>query len=102
MPASEFSFSAMQQVIDGRRFDTETATKLGDTSLGDPELHTNWARQTLYISPRGQYFVHREGGPDSTYSHAHLALLSPAEALRWAEGYDQSATAHFEIMIEEG
>lgn len=85
----------MKAIFDGKRFDTDKATKLAEISHGN---YGDFDRieEALYKTPRsGAYFLAGEGGPRSRYavsdrpgewrSGEKITPLSRAEALAWAE-----------------
>lgn len=85
----------MKQIIEGRRYDTETAKEIGCTSsnVGPRDFH--WWRETLYLKRTGEFFLHGEGGPASRYSKAvgmnewtggaRIMPMKLDEARKWAE-----------------
>ncbi len=96
----------IEQVIDGKRYSTKTATKLGEVSHGYASDFEEY-EEALFRTPRGNYFVAGRGGAMSHYSSplpgnsrgggSGARALSAAEALAWAEQNDQTACGHFEI-----
>lgn len=85
----------MKRIIDGRRFDTDTAVKLGEISFGDSRDFGRF-EEALYRTPRsGAYFLAGSGGPRSHYavsdrpgewrSGSKITPLDKADALAWAE-----------------
>lgn len=54
----------MRRAIRGSRYDTETATLRGERQcvVGDA-----WYVELLYETPRGRWFLHGAGGPDSLW-----------------------------------
>lgn len=86
----------MKKVIDGKMYNTETATALAEAD--NPTAGRNnfrWWTETLFRSPKGQLFLAGEGGPMSRWSQLAvgggstggegLALLTVGEARDWAE-----------------
>lgn len=85
----------MKKIIDGKVYNTETATRLCGWGNDAPRSDFNYCEEDLYLSPKGTYFLAGEGGALSPYA-ANLAgggrcggeamrLLSQAEALQWCE-----------------
>ena len=57
----------MNRVIDGHKYDTETAKKIGSWDNGlYGDLYS--VTETLYRTKSGYYFIHGEGGAGSCYS----------------------------------
>lgn len=58
----------MKTVIGGKRYDTETATKIAmwDNGLPDSDFHAE--DETLYRTSKGSWFIHACGGPASSYA----------------------------------
>lgn len=56
----------MKKIINGKLYNTETATFIGDysRSLGNFE----YVSESLYQKKNGEFFLHGEGGPMSKYS----------------------------------
>lgn len=102
----------MKKVINGRRYDTDTA-KLLASADGNIENHlTNWS-ETLYRKSTGEYFLHGEGGPASKYaapagssgwsSGERIMPLTLKEAQAWGEEYlDGDKYEEIFGVIEEG
>lgn len=99
----------MKRVIDGRIYDTSTATCIGFTEHGTAGDHAYW-REDLFKSPRGRYFIEYHGGALSRYAVNHgpnlvggssgIRLLHEVEALAWCEavGLDADTIAeHFDL-----
>lgn len=84
----------MRKIIDGRKYDTDTAQELAEWKDGWPRDNTR-VRETLYRKRTGEYFLLGEGGPDSRYARqVELALFSEGwrimpltfeQARQWAE-----------------
>ena len=84
----------MKKIINGRRYDTQTAKLVGQTSYGIPGgLNYWWER--LYRKRTGEFFLQGNGGPMSKYSertgenewgYGHkIRPLSLKEAQVWVE-----------------
>ena len=84
----------MKKIIDGRRYDTATAKKIGkwDNGLSDGDL--DYISETLYQKRTGEYFLHGDGGarswaavPDygAMASGERIRPLSEEEAREWCE-----------------
>ena len=57
----------MKKIIGGKRYDTETAMRIGEGSGGYPG-DFNYFSETLYRKKTGEYFLAGEGGPASKYA----------------------------------
>lgn len=89
----------MKAIIDGKRYNTETATEIGSASRGnypgDGDFSSWFA--SLYRTKSGRYFLAGEGGGLSRFAHhCHgggrcggeaIQPLDWAEAVDWAEQY---------------
>lgn len=82
----------MKQIIDGKIYNTETATYIGNDYGGDGFSSYD---ESLYKTPRGRYFLAGEGGPMTKYAESagqnswrgskKIIVLSEEEAREWAE-----------------
>jgi hypothetical protein len=86
----------MKKIINGKKYDTETATKIeswdNDYAQNDFRLVT----ETLYLKKTGEYFLKAKGGPMSKYSTSCgssttgstvIIPLSVDAAKKWAEQF---------------
>ena len=86
----------MKKIINGRRYDTNSAKEVGYTSYSYPSDFNHW-KETLYRKNTGEFFLHGEGGPASRYAEPNglnswsggerIMPLSIEEAQEWAEKY---------------
>lgn len=104
-----------RKIIEGKAYDTATAAEIGgwSNSYGRSDFH--WCEETLYKTPRGNYFIEGEGGARSKYavsvgqnawggSGGNITPITRAEALRWCEEHGIGANTiqgEFGDMIEE-
>lgn len=99
----------MKKIIDGRRYDTETAERIAEYEFGTSGDHHR-VYESLYRTPRGRFFIEYAGGPMSKYAVSngpHLVSgssgiipLSADEAREWCERHDVSADTiaqYFEV-----
>lgn len=88
----------MRQVIDGKRYDTETATLICSDHYWDGH---NWRRQArntfLYKTPRGAWFFHHES--DWAEEANTLATCTEDEAREFFEAMQPHDTC--EVSYEE-
>ena len=88
----------MKRIVDGHKYDTETATEIANTRYSAPGDFGYWS-ETLYKTINGRYFIDGEGGPLSMYSESignnsiagrrWITPLSREEAYKWCEEHDQ-------------
>lgn len=57
----------MKKIINGKRYDTETATLIGEASYSNPRDFRHWYEE-LYQKKTGEFFLYGKGGPMSKYS----------------------------------
>lgn len=86
----------MKKVINGKRYDTDTAKKLASDWYSNCTDFHYW-EETLYRKNTGEYFLHGEGGPASKYAQSvgqnswsggeKLIPLSVENARKWAEDH---------------
>lgn len=99
----------MKAVIDGLRYDTATATEIGEYSNGLGGRDFRNIAETLYKTKGGRFFLSGEGGPMTKYARPcgnmtgggeGIIPLSEIEARDWCETHDVDADvigAHFVI-----
>ena len=84
----------MKKIINGKRYDTDTAKELGYDSYSNRSDFNYWC-ETLYRKTTGEFFLYGEGGPNSRYAESvglnswtggeRIMPLSLEEAQKWAE-----------------
>lgn len=84
----------MYRVINGARYNTETAKELGSYSNTYNDRDLNCYIETLYRTKAGKYFLHGEGNAMSQYAEcyganswgwgAKIIPMTEAEAQQWA------------------
>lgn len=87
----------MNKIIRGKKYDTETATKLAEWNNEFRRSDFNWFRETLYRKRTGEFFLYGEGGPMSKYAERagsngwgygeRIEPMTIEEAQEWAERY---------------
>lgn len=82
----------MKKIINGKKYDTETAKAMGywcNMTYG-----LNFVEETLYKKKTGEYFLHGEGGPATKYAEIYennsssgekIIPMTEDEAKDWAE-----------------
>ena len=84
----------MKKIINGKRYDTDTAQLMGDAGYGNYGDFERWSEE-LYRKNTGEYFLHGEGGAMSRYAQEtgqnqwsggeKIIPLSYSSAQKWAE-----------------
>lgn len=105
----------MKAIIDGKTYNTETATPIGgtigprDTFAGD---FRDWSA-TLYRTKKGRYFMAGRGGAMSPFAEPYgqngsqggngIRALSAEDALAYAEKYldPKTIAEHFADVVED-
>jgi hypothetical protein len=86
----------VKKIIQGKKYDTETAEFLGvDSHLAPNDL--NYWREELYRKKTGEFFLYGDGGANSKYSKSvganqwmgseAIIPYTEAEAKHWAENH---------------
>ena len=102
----------MKRIIDGKIYNTETATKVASYSFSNRgDFH--YYEDTLYRTAKGTYFLAGGGGPLSKYAVSrgnnttsggeYLWPLEDGEAMNWLEEHDftDEIEKYFADKIEE-
>ncbi len=103
----------MKKIIKGKRYNTETATEIGHYSYGSYD-NFNHIEETLYRTPKGNWFLVGGGGPKSKYAKPVstggltgdsnvFTVLSESEAYDWMERHTDAETIeeYFQDDIED-
>lgn len=87
----------MKKIINGKKYDTETATKIGVWSNGLSFSDFKHCSESIYRKKTGEFFLHGEGGPMSAYSKScgenswsggeQIVPLTEDEAKKWVENH---------------
>ena len=87
----------MKKIINGKRYDTDTANFIADTNSGGSRTDFSFWEEELYRKQTGEFFLYGTGGPMSKYSKSCgdnnwsgdevIIPLSVDAAKRWAENY---------------
>jgi len=102
----------MKKVIDGKVYNTDTATKVAEWDNGRPYNDFNNVTETLYITKKGNWFLHGEGGANSHYRKSNgnsswgssdIIDKSEYEAYQWLEEHNklEAIEKYFPEEIEE-
>lgn len=101
----------MKKIIDGKRYDTDSAKEVGYASYSNRGDFNFW-EETLYRKSTGEFFLHGEGGPMSRYAVTvgqnewsggeKLIPLNLDAAKKWAEkNLDADAYEKLFGIVEE-
>ena len=101
----------MKKIVHGRKYDTDTATKIAsmDNDLGRNDFRR--IEETLYLKKTGEYFIFGKGGPMTRYSEydgnvsrgsCDIVPISIEDAKKWAATYMtvDKFEAHFGKVAE--
>ena len=103
----------MKRIIDGKTYNTETATQVAEYERGGPVNDFGWYEESLYRTKNGRWFLAGRGGPMSGYAQSvgqnqwgggkGLRTLTTGEAIAWLERHEETAAIeeHFADQIEE-
>lgn len=84
----------MKKIIDGKMYNTETATNKGEWNNGIYSNDFRNCSETLYQKKTGEFFLHGSGGAMSKYAETFgnntcgmsvIIPLSEVEAQNWVE-----------------
>ena len=103
----------MVKIINGKKYSTETAERVGFYSNSPGRNDFHWVEESLFKERTGEFFLFCEGGPASIYctwidshnrtSGDRIIPMTFEEARRWAEEHLE-AEEYEEIFgeVEEG
>ena len=87
----------MKKIINGKKYDTDTAIALGYGTSGGTPRDLSWWKETLYQKRTGEFFLHGEGGPMTRYAESsgqntwgcgeRIMPLNVETAREWAEAH---------------
>lgn len=86
----------MKAVINGKLYNTETATEIAHNWNGLSVSDFRSIDETLFITKKGRFFLKGEGGPMTRYARpagnmtaggSGIIPLSAEEALSWCENH---------------
>lgn len=85
----------MKRIIDGKKYDTETAKEIGFWANEYNKFDFNFVKETLYLKRTGEFFLLGEGGANSKYarqcgsnswdSGSEIIPLTFSSAKDWSE-----------------
>ena len=91
----------MKKIIDGKRYDTETADDIADWGNGLGCTDFRNINESLYRTKNGAWFLAGSGGAMTRYSVSNgnmssggsdIIVLTDDEARRWLEDHDYNDT----------
>lgn len=98
----------MKKIINGRKYDTSTATELASVTSNPAERFYR-TDETLYRKRTGEFFLYGEGGPMTRWAEPYgltgsqsgsgIVPLTVEEAREWAE-HNVDADLYEEIFGE--
>lgn len=101
----------MKKIIDGKRYDTDTARKIAERSTGGSFRDFSHLEETLYCKRTGEYFLAGEGGPMTKYAKSvgqnttsggsAIIPQSIDEAREWAEKHMDADEYEAEFAIQK-
>lgn len=103
----------MKKIINGKRYDTDTATLLHAWESGYDSGDFHYYEEGLYRTPKGNLFIAGGGGAMSPYSESlgggsygggsGIRPVDRYEALAWLEGHEgtRAIEEHFADEIED-
>lgn len=91
----------MRKIINGKVYDTETATHVGGWDNGCYTTDFDYAGEDLYRKRTGEYFVHGEGGARSVYAELDGDGWSGGSAIRPLTYEGARAWAEEHLSAEE-
>ena len=92
----------MKKIVNGKRYDTKTATEIASAWNGCSRSDFNFLLETLYKTDSGAWFLAGEGGALTKYAEVleggrchcggkDILPLTPAEAKAWLESNRKTA-----------
>lgn len=85
----------MNKIIEGKRYNTDTAQLVGVYETNEPENTDYWVKEELYLKRTGEFFLVGRGGPQTVYAvwsvngnpkaGEELRPLDTTEAEAWVE-----------------
>ena len=102
----------MKAIIQGKRYNTDTATRVGHWWNHLDSSDFNNVEEDLYITKSGNWFLHGCGGADteyhevigkSWYSGERIVPLSSQSARTWLEKYGniESVEKYFSASVKD-
>ncbi|AWM86786.1 hypothetical protein [Microvirga sp. 17 mud 1-3] len=101
----------MRKIIEGKRYDTETATRIANYNNGHSPGDFKWIEEDLYRTAKGNWFIHGAGGAMTSYSQQDgpnswsggqdIRVLTPTEAQEWLEVHGETTAVEEFFEVED-
>jgi len=103
----------MKAIMNGKRYNTETAAELGVASANGMSVSDfKYWREGLYRTPKGAYFLSGEGGGLSQFAESsgngwgwgtRVTVVTREQAIAWLERHEllTELEEHFADAIED-
>lgn len=72
----------MKKIINGRRYDTDTAQRIAEWDNGLPGGDLDYISESLYQKRTGEFFLHGDGGARSWAAVPDYDAMAPGERIR--------------------
>jgi len=88
----------MKSIINGKRYNTEAATKIASYWNGRSDQDFRHLSETMYKTQKGEYFLRGEGGAlteyavskgNASYGSSRIKVMTADEAKAWLEKYQK-------------
>lgn len=101
----------MQKIINGKRYNTETAKEVAYTQKGEG---FTFQHEALFLTKTGNWFLYYDGGAFTKYSvilpdgnqggSAGIKVYTPDQAYEWLERNDEpeAIEQYFANRVQEG
>ncbi|WP_265458618.1 hypothetical protein [Enterococcus sp. HY326] len=100
----------MKKIIDGKKYDTETAKLIAEWSYGNSSDY-RYICEELYLTRKGNWFIFGEGGSGSIYGEQvgsttfsggeKIVLIDEEDAKKFIEKHGDSETYEHFFEVEE-
>lgn len=102
----------MIKIVNGKRYNTETAEIIADFCNGYDSGDFNYFNEDLHKTKKGAYFISGHGGPLSKYAEScgngstggeDIRVLTENEAYKWLEetGNTEALESEFPDRVED-
>ncbi|WP_036688679.1 hypothetical protein [Paucisalibacillus globulus] len=103
----------MKKVINKKVYDTEESTLIAEYSNGLSNSDFSHVYEDLYVTKKGQFFLHAQGGPLTIYSESNnnstwgietIILMDSLQVITWLELRNKTNEIehYFPELIEKG
>jgi hypothetical protein len=102
----------MKKIIEGKRYDTDTAEPVASWDNGLSRRDFNNCEETLYQTINGAWFIHGRGGAKSAWRKPvgnmwsggeNIEAIIPQDAQAWLEekGFNDDVEKYFSDRIQD-